>query len=433
MNQQKINVITLGCSKNIVDSEHLMGQLSNHDFKVVFDVNELTDIVIINTCGFIADAKEESINTILQFSEGKKNGDIQKLIVMGCLSQRYREDLSREMPEVDLFLGVNEQERLLNFIIPEYKKSYPNRSLTTPKHYAYLKIAEGCSRQCAFCSIPGIRGPFHSMPVDDLLNEAIMLADKGVKEIILIAQDLTYYGKDKKNHPLLPDLLESLIKLDRFKWIRLQYAYPVSFPEQITEIMKKNPSVCSYLDIPFQHSSDRMLKAMKRGHTRQDMMDLISKIRREVPGIALRTTLLVGFPGETEEDFMNLMTFVKEVRFDRLGVFTYSHEENTPAGDKLEDDIPADVKKERAEMIMDIQQSISGELNVSKIGSTMEVIIDGKEGDVWIGRTQYDSPEVDNNVLIADSYPLKSGSIEMIEITDANEYDLFGIPVAAEK
>lgn len=432
MNQQKINVVTLGCSKNVVDSEHLMGQLSNHGFKVVFDVNELTDIVIINTCGFIADAKEESINTILQFSEGKKDGDVKKLIVMGCLSQRYREELSQEMPEVDLFLGVDEQERLLKFIIPDYKRLSLNRDLTTPGHYAYLKIAEGCSRQCAFCSIPGIRGPFYSVSLDDLMDEAVMLADKGVKELILIAQDLTYYGKDKKDHPLLPDLLEALIKLDRFKWIRLQYAYPVSFPGRLTEIIKINPSVCSYLDIPFQHSSDKILKAMRRGHTRQEMMDLIYAIRREVPGIALRTTLLVGFPGETEEDFMDLMAFVKEVQFDRLGVFIYSHEEGTPAGDQFEDDVPAEVKKERAELIMDLQQSISLELNQSKIGSTMEVIIDGKEGDVWIGRTQYDSPEVDNNVLIADSYHLKTGSIEVIEITDANEYDLFGIPVTAK-
>ncbi len=422
----KVNVVTLGCSKNLVDSERLMGQLTNENMDVAHDSNDRSDVVIVNTCGFIQDAKEESVDTILRFLEAKQEGLVDKVYVMGCLSQRYRADLKDELPEVDGVFGVEDHNKILQIMGVDYKKSLVGeRQITTPPHYAYLKISEGCDHRCSFCAIPLIRGKHKSVPIPDLVIEAKKLAAKGVKELILIAQDLTYYGIDIAKQRQLGDLLKELVKIEGIEWIRLHYAYPTSFPLDVLELMKKEAKVCSYMDIPLQHVSTKILKSMRRGIDGDKTKELISEFRRIVPDLALRTTLIVGYPGETEEDFEALKNFVIESRFDRLGVFTYSPEENTTAFD-LDDDIPENIKQDRADQIMAIQQQISLEINESKIGKTFKVIIDREEGDYFVGRTMYDSPEVDNEVLIEkDANEHHSGDMVQVKVVGAQDFDLF--------
>lgn len=429
MNKWKsIHFITLGCSKNLVDSEHLMKQIEYAGFKVTYDAKNITSgTVIINTCGFIRDAKQESIDTILEFAQAKLEGKIQHLFVIGCLSELYKDDLKKEIPEVDQFFGVNNFEEILQKIGAIYHKDLLNeRILTTPKHFAYLKISEGCDRSCAFCSIPTIRGRHISLPMEELKREAIKLANNGVKELILIAQDLTYYGLDIYKEQKLAELLSEIVNVKGAEWIRLHYAYPHKFPENVIDVIKNTQKICRYLDIPFQHISDNVLKMMKRGNSKSQTYELIDKLRTNIPGIALRTTLLVGHPGETENDFNELVDFVREIRFDRLGVFPYSHEENAYAFKNYKDEIPDEVKQERLEVIMQLQQQISLEINQLKIGKEFKVIIDRKEGDYWIGRTEYDSPEVDGEVLIPETAKLKPGHFCQVKIKDANEFDLYG-------
>jgi len=428
--RQNVGVITLGCSKNTVDSEYLLHHLRNKGFTVHYDNPQTTaEIVIINTCGFIADAKEESVNTILYYAEQKKQGNINKLIIMGCLSQRYRTELKQEIPEADHIYGVYEMDKLLTDLIPaaSFQHSY-KRYLTTPNHYAYLKIAEGCSRRCAFCAIPLIKGDYHSRTPDTLYNEAENLIDQGVKELILIAQDISYYGKDLSSKPKLKYLLNKLLNLGSLEWIRLLYAYPESFPDDILPLINDNPRICKYLDIPVQHISDHMLKIMRRGASEKSTRNLIHRIKLEVPGIALRTSVLVGHPGETEADFENLLHFVEETRFERLGVFTYSHEEGTYAYKHYQNDVAEEIKQERAARIMEIQQEISLKHNQNKIGENFTTLIDREEGDYWIGRTELDAPEVDNEVLIPkdSSFELQVGTFYDITITHAEDFDLFG-------
>ncbi len=426
-NTQKINIITLGCSKNLVDSEVLMHQLQTAGY----DVEHNPDVadsgtVIINTCGFINDAKEESIETILNFAEARKSNDIDQLFVMGCLAQRYQKQLREEIHEVDQFFGVSDISKILKSLKVDLKKDLiGERAVTTPGHYAYLKISEGCDRTCSFCAIPLIRGKHVSKPIEEIIKEAEFLAEKGVKELMLIAQDLTYYGLDIYKKRALAPLLEKLANVDGIEWIRLHYGYPAGFPDDVIEVMKSNPKICNYLDIPFQHISDPILKSMRRGHTGQQTRDLISKLRNEIPEIAIRTTLIVGYPGETEADFNELKRFVKESRFERLGVFAYSHEEDTGAY-KLEDDVPDDVKQQRADELMTLQEKISYELNQEKIGKIFQVVIDRKEGDFWVGRSEFDSPEVDNEILISSDDRLISGSFYQVRITSAEAFDLFG-------
>jgi ribosomal protein S12 methylthiotransferase len=426
--KKTIHFITLGCSKNLVDSEHLMRQIELSGYKITHNASNIrSGSVIINTCGFIRDAKQESIDTILEYANAKLEGKIQNLFVIGCLSELYAEQLKKEIPEVDQFFGVNNFEDILKKIgVGVHKELLDERVLTTLNHYAYLKISEGCDRSCAFCAIPAIRGKHISLPVEELKNEANKLAQRGVKELMLIAQDLTYYGLDIYKEQKIAVLLEELADVKGIEWIRLHYAYPHKFPEDIISVMKNNPKVCKYLDIPFQHISDKVLKLMRRGNNKQQTQDLIYKLRKEIPGIALRTTLLVGHPGETEEDFADLMEFVRETRFERLGVFPYSHEEHSYAYEHYKDEIPDDIKNNRAETLMQLQQKISEEINREKIGKTFQVIVDRKEGDFWIGRTEYDSPEVDNEVLIPATHKLKTGNFYQVFITDANEYDLIG-------
>ena len=428
MKKNKINIITLGCYKNLVDSEGLLGQLKAHGFEVLHESNENNyDTVIINTCGFIGDAKEESINTILQFAKARKKGIIQNLFVMGCLSERYKEDLKNEIPEVDQFFGINQFNEILTKL--KSKKQFSitgGRIITTPSHYAYLKIADGCNNKCSFCAIPIIRGKHVSRSIEDIVKEANYLADKGVKEIILIAQDLTYYGIDNYKKRNITRLVEELLKIKKIEWIRLQYAYPTNFPMDLLDIMKHSPNVCKYLDISFQHVSDRILKSMKRRFTQKDSYDFIEKIREKIPGIALRTSLIVGYPGETEKEFNELISFIQTVRFDRLGVFKYSHEEDTEAF-SLKDNISEKKKQERMEELMKIQQQISGELNTLKINKTLKIIIDRKEGEYYIGRTEFDSPEVDNEVLIkANEQKLIIGNFYNIKIESTDDFDLYG-------
>ncbi len=424
--KQKVNIITLGCSKNLVDSEVLMGQLGDH-YEVVHDSEEKSEVVVINTCGFIKDAKEESVDTILRAVEAKKMGEIQKVIVCGCLSQRYKSDLQEEISEVDGFYGVHELPKVLEALNVDYKKELVGeRSITTPKHFAYLKISEGCNRTCSFCAIPLIRGRHKSKTKEDIVKEVELLASKGVKELLIIAQELTYYGVDIYNKRELPDLLNLISKVDGIEWIRLHYAYPSGFPEELLHVMAENPKVCNYLDIPLQHISDKLLKSMKRHITAEKTYGLIRKIKDTVPGVALRTTLIVGYPGETEEDFNELMDFVKEVRFDRLGVFQYSHEEHTGAF-LLQDDVPEDVKQDRSDSIMMLQQEISNQLNREKEGKVFKTIIDRKEGDHFIGRTEFDSPEVDNEVLIPVSdKTIQIGEFYDVLITKSDFFDLYG-------
>ncbi|TYA71387.1 30S ribosomal protein S12 methylthiotransferase RimO [Seonamhaeicola marinus] len=425
LKKNKINVVTLGCSKNVYDSEVLMGQLKASGKDVVHE--EEGNIVVINTCGFINNAKEESVNTILEFVQKKEEGDVDKVFVTGCLSERYKPDLQKEIPNVDQYFGTTELPGLLKVLGADYKHELIGERLTTtPKNYAYLKIAEGCDRPCSFCAIPIMRGKHRSTPIEDLVTEAEKLAAGGVKELILIAQDLTYYGLDLYKKRNLAELLEALVKVEGIEWIRLHYAFPTGFPMDVLDVMKREPKICNYLDIPLQHISDSILKSMKRGTTKAKTTKLINDFRALVPEMTIRTTLIVGYPGETEADFQLLKAWVKEMRFERLGCFTYSHEENTGAY-ALEDDVPQDVKIARANEIMDIQSQISWELNQGKIGQTFKVVIDRKEGNYFVGRTEFDSPDVDNEVLIdASSTYLKTGEFTTVKINEAEDFDLYG-------
>ena len=426
--KKRHRIVTLGCSKNLYDSEVLMGQLNANRLHVQKeDSPEESDVVIINTCGFIRDSKQESIDTILEYVQLKEAGAIEKLIVTGCLSQRYKDELKKEIPDVDAYFGTDDMPALMRMLGADYKKELVGeRILTTPSHYAYLKISEGCDRSCSFCAIPSIRGKHRSTPMEDLVTETRKLADQGVKELILIAQDLTYYGLDIYGKRRLAALLEELVKVEGIEWIRLHYLYPTGFPKDIIRVMKEQPKICPYIDMPLQHINSGILRSMNRGHKRKDTEELIAFIRREIPGIALRTTLIAGYPGEGEQEFEELKNWVKEMRFDRLGVFAYSHEENTKAGE-LVDDVPEEVKQQRVEEIMELQSGISLELNFAKKGKIFDCIIDRIDGDYYVGRTRYDSPEVDNEVLIpVTETRLTPGSIVPVRITGADTYDLFG-------
>ena len=423
--KKKINIVTLGCSKNIYDSEVLMGQLKANGKEVVHE--QRGDIVVINTCGFIDNAKEESINTILDYVELKNRGEVEKVFVTGCLSERYKPDLIREIPDVDQYFGTRDLPILLKHLGADYKHELVGERLTTtPKHYAYLKIAEGCDRPCSFCAIPLMRGGNISTPIENLVIEAQKLAKNGVKELILIAQDLTYYGLDLYKKRALGDLLKELVKVEGIEWIRLHYAFPSGFPEDVLDLIKQEPKICNYIDIPLQHINSDILKAMKRGTTHEKTNALLAKFREKVPDMAIRTTLIVGFPGETEEKFQELKDWVRTQRFDRLGCFTYSHEENTSAY-VLEDDVPEEVKQARVEEIMELQSQISWEKNQERIGKTYRCIFDRKEGNYFVGRTEYDSPDVDNTVLVEakDTY-ISIGEFVNIKITSAEEFDLYG-------
>jgi ribosomal protein S12 methylthiotransferase len=421
----------LGCSKNVYDSEVLMGQLKASGKEVTHEaVNDEANIVVINTCGFINNAKAESVNTILEYVDKKEQGIVDKIFVTGCLSERYKPDLETEIPNVDQYFGTTDLPLLLKALGADYKHELLGERLTTtPKNYAYLKIAEGCDRPCSFCAIPIMRGKHVSQPIEKLVKEAEGLAKNGVKELILIAQDLTYYGLDLYKKRNLAELLENLAQVEGIEWIRLHYAFPTGFPMDVLELMKREPKICNYIDIPLQHISDNILKSMRRGTTKDKTTKLLKDFRAAVPGMAIRTTLIVGYPGETEEDFQILKNWVQEMRFERLGCFTYSHEENTHAY-LLEDDVPQEVKQARANEIMDIQAQISWELNQEKIGKTFRCIIDRKEGNYFIGRTEYDSPDVDNEVLIdAAKHYVKVGEFAAVYIDDATEFDLYGTPV----
>lgn len=424
--KNKINIVTLGCSKNLYDSEVLMGQLKANQKEVVHE--EEGNIVVINTCGFIENAKEESINTILEFVEKKEEGEVDQVFVTGCLSERYKPDLEKEIPNVDQYFGTRELPLLLKALGADYRKELVGERLsTTPQHFAYLKIAEGCDRPCSFCAIPLMRGQHRSTPIEDLVTEAEKLAAKGVRELLLIAQDLTYYGLDLYKRRALADLLKELVKVEGIEWIRLHYLFPTGFPEEVLDLIREEPKICNYIDIPLQHIADPVLKSMRRGTTKERTDKLLRLMREKVPGITIRTTLIVGYPGETEEDFEVLKEWVREMRFERLGVFTYSHEENTHAFN-LEDDVPQELKQERANDIMAIQQKISGAHNAAMVGRKLPVLIDRREGDFFIGRTEYDSPDVDNEVLVEADY-LPMGQFVEVEITGAEDYDLFAVPV----
>lgn len=424
LKKNRINVVTLGCSKNVYDSEVLMGQLKASGKDVVHE--QEGNVVVINTCGFINNAKEESVNTILHYMQKKEDGDVDKVFVTGCLSERYKPDLQKEIPNVDQYFGTTELPSLLKALGADYKHELIGERLTTtPKNYAYLKIAEGCDRPCSFCAIPLMRGKHKSTPIEDLVVEAEKLAANGVKELILIAQDLTYYGLDLYKKRNLAELLEHLVKVEGIEWIRLHYAFPTGFPMDVLDVMKREPKICNYLDIPLQHISDAILKSMRRGTTKEKTTRLLNEFRAKVPEMAIRTTLIVGYPGETEEDFETLKQWVKEMRFERLGCFTYSHEENTHAYN-LEDDVPEEVKLQRANEIMEIQSQISWELNQAKIGQEFKVVIDRKEGNYFVGRTEFDSPDVDNEVLIdATKTYLKTGEFTTVKITEAEDFDLY--------
>ncbi|MBT0549780.1 30S ribosomal protein S12 methylthiotransferase RimO [Riemerella anatipestifer] len=424
--KKKINVVTLGCSKNLYDSEVLMGQLKANGKEVVHE-QERGDIVVINTCGFIDNAKEESINTILDYVEAKNRGEVEQVFVTGCLSERYKPDLLKEIPDVDQYFGTRDLPILLKHLGADYKHELVGERLTTtPKHYAYLKISEGCDRPCSFCAIPLMRGGHVSTPIEKLVEEAKKLAKKGTKELILIAQDLTYYGLDIYKKRALGDLLKELVKVDGIEWIRLHYAFPTGFPEEVLDIIREEPKVCNYIDIPLQHINTDLLKSMKRGTTHEKTNALLNKFREKVPNMAVRTTLIVGYPGETEERFQELKNWVKEQRFDRLGCFTYSHEENTTAY-QLEDDVPQEVKEARVEEIMALQSQISWEKNQEKIGQVFRCIFDRKEGNYFVGRTEFDSPDVDNTVLVsAENTYISIGEFANVRITSAEEYDLYG-------
>jgi len=431
--KNKINLVTLGCSKNIYDSEVLMGQLKANGKDVVHeDENDEGNIVVINTCGFIGKAKEESIDTILHYAKRKEAGEIDKVFVSGCLSERYKPDLEKEVPNVDQYFGTHDLPNLLKVLEADYKHELIGERLTTtPKHYAYLKIAEGCDRPCSFCAIPLMRGKHRSTPIEDIVIEATKLAEKGIKEVMLIAQDLTYYGLDIYKKRALADLLEALVKVDGIEWIRMHYAFPTGFPMDVLEVMKREPKVCNYLDIPLQHINTELLKSMKRGTTHEKTTALIHKFREFVPEMAIRTTLIVGYPGETEAMFQELKDWVEEMRFDRLGAFEYSHEENTGAY-VLEDDVPAEIKFQRVNEIMEVQSQISWELNQQKVGKTFRCLFDRKDGEYFYGRTESDSPDVDNDVLVdAKEHYVKIGEFIDIKMHEAGDYDLYGTPVKA--
>ena len=432
LKKNKVNVITLGCSKNTFDSEVLMAQLKANKFDVEHEsMSDDAEIVIINTCGFIDNAKQESIDTILRYAQAKNDGEVDKVYVTGCLSERYREDLENEIPEVDAFFGTRELPRLLKTLKADYKQELVGeRLLTTPSHYAYFKIAEGCDRPCSFCAIPLMRGKHVSTPIEDLVTSAKSLAAKGVKELILIAQDLTYYGLDIYKKRALADLISQLSDVEGIEWIRLHYAFPSGFPMDVLEVMNEKSNVNFYLDIPLQHGSTKILESMRRGITREKTEALVEEIRAKVPNIAIRTTLIVGYPGETKAEFQEMYDFVEKMRFDRLGVFTYSHEENTHAY-SLKDDVSEKTKKDRADKIMELQSGISYELNQEKIGKTFKVLFDRVEGDYFIGRTEFDSPEVDNEVLVKKEGDVfvRIGDFVHVEITSADHYDLYGVLV----
>lgn len=426
---KKINVITLGCSKNTVDSEHLMARLAAAGYEVLFD-SDRTDakVVVINTCGFIGDAKQESIDMILRAAAAKQAGKIERLFVVGCLSERYADELRAEIPEVDEYFGARTWDGIVRALgASEDPALATERRLTTPKHYAYLKISEGCNWKCGYCAIPLIRGGHVSVPMEELEEEARKLAAQGVRELMVIAQDTTYYGIDLYGRRMLAELLRRLCRIDGIAWIRLHYAYPAAFPDEVIEVMAAEPKICKYLDIPFQHISDAQLAAMHRRHTKAEAMELIRRLRTALPDLALRTTLLVGYPGETEADFEELLEFVREVRFERLGVFAYSEEEGTYSAEQLRDDVPEAVKQERVERIMALQNEISLENNRRRVGRTERVIIDSRQGDFYVGRTQYDSPEVDQEILIpVGGRRLLRGHFYEAEVTSAADYDLYG-------
>lgn len=430
---KKINVVTLGCSKNTVDSEHLAAQLAAAGYEIVFDSNR-TDakVVVINTCGFIGDAKQESIDTILRFAAAKEQGLIERLFVIGCLSERYADELRAEIPEVDDYFGARDMQGIARVLCAAGDPDTSTERLTsTPKHYAYLKIAEGCNWHCGYCAIPLIRGPHRSVPMERCVEEAERLAAQGVRELIVIAQDTTYYGRDLYGRRALAELLERLCKVEGIEWIRLHYAYPTDFPQDVIEVMAREKKICPYLDIPFQHISDHQLTLMKRRHTKADAYALIERLRAAVPDLALRTTLLVGYPDETEEDFDELMEFVEKVRFERLGVFPYSEEEGTFSARELQDNVPEEVKQERVDRIMALQNRISLEKNQARVGQREQVIVDSRQGDWYVARGRYDSPEVDQEILIpASERQLRRGKIYTVEITGAEEYDLYASVVA---
>lgn len=425
--KKKINIVSLGCSKNLVDSEVLMGQLKANDFQVNFESDDKADVVVINTCGFINDAKEESVDTILQYINAKEKGLIENVYVMGCLSERYIKELETEIPDVDKYFGVNDINNVVTQLGGDYKKELiGERLVTTPKQYAYLKISEGCDRRCTFCAIPSIRGKHKSKPIEEIITETRRLVAKGVKEVILIAQDLTYYGIDLYGKNEFTNLLQSLSGIKGIEWIRLHYAYPAGFPIEVLDVIKEKSNICNYIDMPIQHINNRILSLMQRGHTKEGTTNLLNNIRSVLPEAALRTTLIVGFPGETEEEFNELAEFVREYKFDRLGVFTYSPEEGTKAY-KLPDNVPEDVKQARLEKIMAIQQEVSLEKNTSRVGKVFKTMIDRKEGDYYIGRTEYDSPEVDNEMIIdSEGEELRIGQFYPVIVSKADFFDLFG-------
>ncbi|WP_321995840.1 30S ribosomal protein S12 methylthiotransferase RimO [Draconibacterium orientale] len=428
MAKKRVNVVTMGCSKNLVDSEVLLNQLEKGKFEVLHDSNESNfDAVFVNTCGFIHDAKQESIDMILDYAEAKKRGEIDKLYVMGCLSERYHNELEAELPEVDKYFGKFDMKAMVEELKVTYAPEYIyERKITTPSHFAYLKISEGCNRSCSFCAIPKMTGRHKSRTIESLVKETRYLAKKGVKELLLIAQDLSYYGIDLYGKNQLAELINEVSKVEGIEWIRLHYLYPTKFPMEILPVMRENPKVCKYLDMPLQHISNRVLKNMLRHVTREETEALIAKIKEEVPEVVIRTTMLVGFPGETEEDFEELKEFVQEQKFGRLGVFPYSDEDGTYAAKKFDDNLPEEVKQARADEIMEVQQYISAELNQKKIGKEFDVIIDREESDYYVGRTEFDSPEVDGEVYITTDEELKNGTIVKVKITGAEDYDLYG-------
>jgi ribosomal protein S12 methylthiotransferase len=427
---KKINIVTLGCSKNVVDSEKLLKQLSAGGYDVIYDSDDTSaGTVIINTCGFINDAKEESVDTILRFVKAKEAGHINNLYVMGCLAERYIDALKHEIPEVKRYFGVNNMNDILDELGVDLREELlTQRTITGPGHYAYLKISEGCDRTCAFCAIPAIRGKYISRPIEELVEEAQSLAGNGVKELILIAQDISYYGLDLYKKQYLPELITELLKIKPIEWIRLHYLYPANFPMELIPLIKNNPKICRYIDIPIQHITDKMLGLMRRSHNREETEFVLNTLRKEIPDAVIRTTIIAGHPGETEEDFLELKDFISSFRFDRLGVFAYSHEEDTWSYNKYKDDIPTEVKDSRVAELMGIQQDISAKLNESHVGRSFKTIIDRREGEFFVGRTEYDSPEVDQEVLIPADYNLLTGNFYNVKITETGDFDLYGVP-----
>jgi ribosomal protein S12 methylthiotransferase len=431
LKSKKINIVTLGCSKNVVDSEKLLRQIRAGGYEISHNSDNIAGgTVIINTCGFINDAKEESVDTILKYIREKEAGRIENLYVMGCLSERYLNDLKTEIPGVKRYFGVNNMNDILEELGIKYREDIRDRrELSGPGHFAYLKVSEGCDRSCSFCAIPAIRGRCISKPVEDLVSEARFLAESGVKELILIAQDLSYYGLDLYKKQMLPELVKELLKIESFEWIRLHYLYPANFPMEMIDIIRDNPRICRYIDIPIQHISDKMLALMKRSHNRGETISILNRLRSEIPGAVIRTTLIAGHPGETEEEFNELLDFVREFRFDRLGVFAYSHEEDTWSYNNYTDEISEEVKEDRVSAIMAVQQEIAAGLNEKKVGTIIKVLIDRRDGDYFAGRSEFDSPEVDQEILIPAEYKTEPGRFYQVLITSSEEFDLFGKPV----